>query len=304
MGDPEGTPGTRLPRSVDDGRRDRRSDPDASDQGRTRFADRRRYRRRRSGSRAAIVTPLEYCPRLSARHGVQVCLKREDLQAVRSPSRSRGLQRDAQLGAAEAGARRRRHSADSHAQGVAFACRTMGCRAHLRALTTPKRSATASPGTAANSWSWSRDRRTPTMTRPTPHAPTSRSPVRRGSTVRRSAHRSRAGHHRTGDRRAAGRIAGADGRPGGRRRLSDRGDDLSVRDRPERPHPRRPAERSAVTGCRPGRWRAGHPRRDRFVRRQGCGAPREALAYTAVAAAAPTVTAHPDLDPYRRDQRR
>ena len=71
-------------------------------------------------------TPLQYCPRLSEETGCEVYLKREDLQDVRS-YKIRGAyyaianlndtQRDAGIVAASAG---------NHAQGVAYACRTMG----------------------------------------------------------------------------------------------------------------------------------------------------------------------------------
>lgn len=71
-------------------------------------------------------TPLQYCPRLSEETGYSVYLKREDLQDVRS-YKIRGAyyaisnlsheQRLAGIVAASAG---------NHAQGVAYACRTMG----------------------------------------------------------------------------------------------------------------------------------------------------------------------------------
>lgn len=71
-------------------------------------------------------TPLQYCPRLSRQTGYKVYLKREDLQDVRS-YKIRGAvyaisnlseeQREAGIVAASAG---------NHAQGVAYACRTMG----------------------------------------------------------------------------------------------------------------------------------------------------------------------------------
>ena len=76
-------------------------------------------------------TPLQYCPRLSEETGVEVYLKREDLQDVRS-YKIRGAyyaianlsdeQRDAGIVAASAG---------NHAQGVAYACRTMGIRGRI-----------------------------------------------------------------------------------------------------------------------------------------------------------------------------
>ncbi|NLA55548.1 MAG: threonine ammonia-lyase IlvA [Corynebacterium humireducens] len=76
-------------------------------------------------------TPLQYCPRLSEETGCEVYLKREDLQDVRS-YKIRGAyyamvnldeqQRDAGIVAASAG---------NHAQGVAYACRTMGIRGRI-----------------------------------------------------------------------------------------------------------------------------------------------------------------------------
>ena len=76
-------------------------------------------------------TPLQYCPRLSEETGCEVYLKREDLQDVRS-YKIRGAyyaianldetQREAGIVAASAG---------NHAQGVAYACRTMGIRGRI-----------------------------------------------------------------------------------------------------------------------------------------------------------------------------
>lgn len=76
-------------------------------------------------------TPLQYCPRLSLATGAQVYLKREDLQDVRSYkirgavnaiSQLNGEQREAGIVAASAG---------NHAQGVAFACRSMGIKGRI-----------------------------------------------------------------------------------------------------------------------------------------------------------------------------
>ncbi|WP_026196254.1 threonine ammonia-lyase IlvA [Corynebacterium lubricantis] len=76
-------------------------------------------------------TPLQYCPRLSQQYGVEVYLKREDLQDVRSykirgayyaMSRLTPEQREAGVVAASAG---------NHAQGVAYACRTMGVEGRI-----------------------------------------------------------------------------------------------------------------------------------------------------------------------------
>lgn len=71
-------------------------------------------------------TPLQHCPRLSSMVGCQVYLKREDLQSVRSYKIRGAYNSIAQLSpeAREAGIVAA--SAGNHAQGVAFACRTMG----------------------------------------------------------------------------------------------------------------------------------------------------------------------------------
>ncbi|OFT66136.1 threonine ammonia-lyase IlvA [Corynebacterium sp. HMSC05D03] len=71
-------------------------------------------------------TPLQYCPRLSQETGYEVYLKREDLQDVRS-YKIRG----AIYGMSNLSEEQRTHgivtaSAGNHAQGVAYACRTMG----------------------------------------------------------------------------------------------------------------------------------------------------------------------------------
>ncbi|MGV3073320.1 threonine ammonia-lyase IlvA [Corynebacterium phoceense] len=71
-------------------------------------------------------TPLQYCPRLSQETGYDVYLKREDLQDVRS-YKIRG----ALFSITNLTPEQRAHgivtaSAGNHAQGVAYACRTMG----------------------------------------------------------------------------------------------------------------------------------------------------------------------------------
>lgn len=71
-------------------------------------------------------TPLQYCPRLSQETGCDVYLKREDLQDVRS-YKIRG----ALFSITNLTPEQRAHgivtaSAGNHAQGVAYACRTMG----------------------------------------------------------------------------------------------------------------------------------------------------------------------------------
>lgn len=84
-------------------------------------------------------TPLEYSERLSARAGVPVWLKREDLQSVRS-YKLRGahlfldsldpLSREAGVVAASAG---------NHAQGVAQACRALGIQGRIYVPSTTPR---------------------------------------------------------------------------------------------------------------------------------------------------------------------
>lgn len=76
-------------------------------------------------------TPLQYCPRLSQETGYEVYLKREDLQDVRS-YKIRG----ALYGISNLSAEQRSHgivtaSAGNHAQGVAYACRTMGIQGKI-----------------------------------------------------------------------------------------------------------------------------------------------------------------------------
>ena len=71
-------------------------------------------------------TPLQYCARLSAETGCEVYLKRADLQDVRSYKIRGALNGMSNL------PQEQRHrgivtaSAGNHAQGVAYACRTMG----------------------------------------------------------------------------------------------------------------------------------------------------------------------------------
>ena len=76
-------------------------------------------------------TPLQYCPRLSQDYGVEVYLKREDLQDVRS-YKIRGayygisrLSEEARAAGVVAA------SAGNHAQGVAYACRAMGIQGKI-----------------------------------------------------------------------------------------------------------------------------------------------------------------------------
>src|SRR6476660_9110711 len=71
------------------------------------------------------ATPLQWSERLSALTGANVYLKREDLQVVRSYKLRGAYNLMAQLDAAERAAGVVTASAGNHAQGVAFACRTM-----------------------------------------------------------------------------------------------------------------------------------------------------------------------------------
>jgi threonine dehydratase len=73
----------------------------------------------------AARSPLERNPRLSARVGAEVWLKREDLQVVRSYKLRGAYNLMAQLSAAERAAGVVCASAGNHAQGVAYACRAL-----------------------------------------------------------------------------------------------------------------------------------------------------------------------------------
>lgn len=70
-------------------------------------------------------TPLQRCPRLSAKYGATIYLKREDLQVVRSYKLRGAFNLMAQLTEAERAAGVVCASAGNHAQGVSFACRTL-----------------------------------------------------------------------------------------------------------------------------------------------------------------------------------
>lgn len=76
-------------------------------------------------------TPLQYCPRLSEIHGVEVYLKREDLQDVRSYKIRGAYYAMSQLSAQERSAGVVAASAGNHAQGVAYACRAMGIEGRI-----------------------------------------------------------------------------------------------------------------------------------------------------------------------------
>lgn len=71
-------------------------------------------------------TPLQYCPRLSHLTGAEIYLKREDLQDVRSYKIRGAVNAISQLSDAQCAAGIVAASAGNHAQGVAFACRSMG----------------------------------------------------------------------------------------------------------------------------------------------------------------------------------
>ncbi|MCL4792167.1 MAG: threonine ammonia-lyase, biosynthetic [Gammaproteobacteria bacterium] len=84
----------------------------------------------------AIETPLDPAPRLSARLGNQILLKREDLQPVFSFKLRGAYNKLAQLTPAERAAGVICSSAGNHGQGVALAGRAMGVRAVIVMPTT------------------------------------------------------------------------------------------------------------------------------------------------------------------------
>ena len=77
------------------------------------------------------ATPLQLCERLSAEAGAKVYLKREDLQIVRSYKIRGAYNLMDQLTDAERAVGVVTASAGNHAQGVAFACRTMQVRGRI-----------------------------------------------------------------------------------------------------------------------------------------------------------------------------
>lgn len=77
------------------------------------------------------ATPLQLSSRLSELTGARVYLKREDLQVVRSFKLRGAYNLIVQLGAEERAAGVVCASAGNHAQGVAYACRTMGIRGRI-----------------------------------------------------------------------------------------------------------------------------------------------------------------------------
>lgn len=82
---------------------------------------------------AAVVTPtpLQFSDRLSAITGAQVYLKREDLQIVRSYKLRGAYNLLVQLSPEEIGAGVVCSSAGNHAQGFAYACRTLGLQGRV-----------------------------------------------------------------------------------------------------------------------------------------------------------------------------
>lgn len=88
---------------------------------------------------AIARTPLEDAPRLSAAAGARVFLKREDLQTVRSYKIRGAYNVMAQLSEQELSRGVVAASAGNHAQGVAYACRTMQVSGRIYVpTTTPK----------------------------------------------------------------------------------------------------------------------------------------------------------------------
>ena len=77
----------------------------------------------------AVRTPLDHMPRLSAQLGRPVYAKREDLQPVFSFKLRGAFNKIVGLSAAERARGVLCASAGNHAQGVALAARTLGCRA-------------------------------------------------------------------------------------------------------------------------------------------------------------------------------
>ena len=76
-------------------------------------------------------TPLQYCPRLSEQTGCDVFLKREDLQGVRSYKIRGAFFSISNLTEEEKAAGIVTASAGNHAQGVAYACSTMGIKGKI-----------------------------------------------------------------------------------------------------------------------------------------------------------------------------
>jgi threonine dehydratase len=84
----------------------------------------------------AVETPLDFAPRLSARLGERVWIKREDLQPVFSFKIRGAYNKLAQLSAADRSRGVLAASAGNHAQGVALAAQRLGIRACIVMPTT------------------------------------------------------------------------------------------------------------------------------------------------------------------------
>ncbi|GGG70433.1 threonine ammonia-lyase IlvA [Corynebacterium pelargi] len=82
-------------------------------------------------SASIAPTPLQYCARLSELTGAEVYLKREDLQDVRSYKIRGAVNAISQLTPEQRERGIVTASAGNHAQGVAFACRTMGIQGRI-----------------------------------------------------------------------------------------------------------------------------------------------------------------------------
>ncbi|AZA11748.1 threonine ammonia-lyase IlvA [Corynebacterium gerontici] len=82
-------------------------------------------------SASIAPTPLQFCPRLSEQTGAEVYLKREDLQDVRSYKIRGAVNAISQLTPQQRERGIVTASAGNHAQGVAFACRTMGIQGRI-----------------------------------------------------------------------------------------------------------------------------------------------------------------------------
>ncbi len=90
-------------------------------------------------SKVIAQTPLQYCPRLSHLTGAEVYLKREDLQDVRSYKIRGAYNAVSQLTPEQRGAGVVAASAGNHAQGVAYACHSLGIKGSIFVPeTTPK----------------------------------------------------------------------------------------------------------------------------------------------------------------------
>ncbi len=87
----------------------------------------------------AIESPLEAAPRLSERIHNRVLLKREDLQPVKSFKLRGAYNKMARLPREQLKRGVIAASAGNHAQGVALAAQTLGCRAVIvMPVTTPR----------------------------------------------------------------------------------------------------------------------------------------------------------------------